>query len=256
MPPFGLKAPLTQSMASEWAKGHWDWIPPWRVPTPRDVYCRSHTCGNNPSLSSVIAQQAKAPDPREWVEKIRASLPNYSIQGPGAVADCGDNAEQHPYLESTEDRLLARRPGVASVEEAARECDAMPGCTHFTVTVAPVWPYVSESELRAVTPGANLCRGRDVKVQRFEHSNTFVGIKRNPARSPPADPATSDEGEGQLDGPMLACAPWASGGLRPRAAGRGRGAVAAAKPTARSYEHRAPDVADVQTCASSSCSLF
>uniref|UniRef100_A0A7S4V4P1 Uncharacterized protein n=1 Tax=Alexandrium monilatum TaxID=311494 RepID=A0A7S4V4P1_9DINO len=202
------------------------WIPSWSAPTPYvhddaiDASRIDHGPAARASSSRARGAGASGGDPAgsseegegfwplgvgenepvKWtgedVARLRDSLPGYDIQGPGVVAVCSGESG----LFGRHSRLLDVRRPVFRVEEAARMCDEMPGCTHFSVTVGPDYPMGYEPR-HWLPLRADLCKGPLITVKENEGVNSFVGVRRrSAAHAPPARAA--QDGEAFPDGPI------------------------------------------------------
>mmetsp|Transcript_33455 Transcript_33455/g.106052 ORF Transcript_33455/g.106052 Transcript_33455/m.106052 type:complete len:269 (-) Transcript_33455:32-838(-) len=199
------------------------WIPAWAAPTPYDVYRVQQELGRTSTPRGVLpaAAAGTTPGSREerllaadrkdfwplgvhdnepvvWtgddVARLRERLPAYDIRGPGMYAICDGESG----LFGAQSRLLDVRRDVAHVEDAAHMCDVLPGCTHFSVTVGPDYPFGWEPR-QGMPFRADFCGGPKVTIAEVKHMNTFVGIKRTAASTtPPAEPEA--EGRDLPDG--------------------------------------------------------
>mmetsp|Transcript_121682 Transcript_121682/g.344199 ORF Transcript_121682/g.344199 Transcript_121682/m.344199 type:complete len:299 (-) Transcript_121682:6-902(-) len=143
----------------------------------------------------------------EWTQKDiedeQRAIPHYSIEGPGKYAACFGQSG----LYGIKSKLIRVARGVFTMKEAARRCDATPGCTHFSWTAGPAMALPYEP-LQGFPYRLDLCKGEKVIIDDFPDMNTFVGVRGMPPSE--ANPRIESP-EFRPDGPITAisCCSWA-----------------------------------------------
>jgi len=221
-----LKGPSTVDKAVEigsLAIGRFQWLPAWDVPTIDEIRCKVlHDCSPVPNGGGGGKARAKEleedldPDgPPGWplgiktgeksrfyaddVAEIVKRLPQYKIKGPGLRAVCYGQGG----LWGSKSRLITVKTPVFSVDQAAKLCDGMEECTHFTVMVGPDYP--SGPSTKGIPYRAEFCKGGKVSVVPFQGTHSFVGIKKDMGREVPYPPPETNDDRlpGIQDGPIF-----------------------------------------------------
>eukprot|EP00933_Yihiella_yeosuensis_P003128 TRINITY_DN10555_c1_g1_i1.p1 TRINITY_DN10555_c1_g1~~TRINITY_DN10555_c1_g1_i1.p1 ORF type:complete len:244 (-),score=44.40 TRINITY_DN10555_c1_g1_i1:68-799(-) len=190
--------------------------PPWDLPTPDEVgaayrvskargvkvprYVHRDLCRDPlfefPPLDKGLDETFTDED----LAILREKLPQYRVKGPGVYAVC----EGQHGLSGDKSRLIESRHGVHSVEEAAAQCDGIPGCTHFSVTVGPSsWKSSPDKVKLGVGElyRADFCKGPTVTTDTLPGSFSFAGIRKPESYLLPG-PATPFRSSRLQDGPL------------------------------------------------------
>lgn len=202
---------MPESFKSLLSLGHPHWFPPWTAPTPEEAYRAAHPEGRprTPKQKWEAAKIKNALDkgllayegePVKWssddVKALKMRVKNYDIEGPGKAAVC--HGESGLFGKAS--RLLRTVRGIYHVEDAAKMCDILPKCTHFSITVGPDYAQ-PEEDMRGMPFRADFCKGRMVTTKDFPGMNTFVGVRKG-LKAPKIDRPGSNPKDRLPDGPV------------------------------------------------------